>query len=123
VEFYPVVNHLVTLAKVDTVFHSVPVPGSPAGTFLITAAFNNTSNQTLLNPFIEVVQITGGNFLLNPVKGAGQVGARLAMTDAPHTALEPGGTSVVEFSIGLQMLERFVFIINLLGETGPQLRL
>ena len=70
VEFYPVVNKVVALVNLTTAFDSASVSGGPAGTFRITAEFTNTSNQAIANPFAEVVELTGGNLLLNADGGA-----------------------------------------------------
>ncbi len=61
------------------------VPGGPAGTFHITANFTNTGTQAVVNPFVEVVELTGGNLMLNADGGAGGVGARLTLPDSATT--------------------------------------
>jgi hypothetical protein len=116
IEFYPVVNDLVAVGNLSTAVNPTPVPGGPAGTFRITAEFTNTSNQVIVNPFVEVVELTGGNLLLNADGGAGGVGARLTPTDSVTTPFHPGASSTVEFLIGLQQQEPFTFFVNMLGE-------
>ena len=118
IEFYPVVNDLVAVGNVSTDFDATPVPGGPAGTFRITADFTNTSNQAIVNPFVEVVELTGGNLLLNADGGAGGVGARLTPPDSATTPFQPGASSTFEFLIGLQQREPFTFFVNMLGAPG-----
>ena len=116
VEFYPIVNDLVALGNLTTAFDPAPVPGGPAGTFRITADFTNTSNQAIVHPFLEVVELTGENLLLNADGGAGGVGARLTLPDSATTAFQPEASSTLEFLIGLQTREPFPFFVNMLGE-------
>jgi hypothetical protein len=118
VEFYPVVNDLVTLGNLTTTFDPTPIPGGPVGAFRITADFTNTSTQAIVHPFVEVVKLTGGNLLLNADGGAGGVGARLTSSNGSGTPIEPGATSTFEFLIGLQRQEPFTFFVNMLG--APQ---
>jgi hypothetical protein len=118
IEFYPVVNDLVALGNLTTAFDPTPVSGGPAGTFRITADFTNPSNQAIVHPFVEVVELTGGNLLLNADGGAGGVGARLTSSNGSGTPLEPGASSTFEFLIGLQKPEPFTFFVNMLGAPG-----
>jgi hypothetical protein len=118
IEFYPVVNDLVAVGNVSTDFDATSIPGGPAGIFRITAEFTNTSNQTIVNPFVEVVDLTGGNLLLNANSGAGGVGARLTLPDSATSLFLPGASSTVEFLIGLQQREQFTFFVNMLGDPG-----
>ena len=97
IEFYPVVNDLVAVGNVSTDFDATPVPGGPAGTFRITADFTNTSNQAIVNPFAEVVELTGGNLLLNADGGAGGVGARLTLSDSAATPSNPAQAALLNF--------------------------
>ena len=106
------------LVNLTTAFDSASVSGGPAGTFRITAEFTNTSNQAIANPFAEVVELTGGNLLLNADGGAGGVGARLTSPNGSGTPLEPGASSTFEFLIGLQKPEPFTFFVNMLGAPG-----
>ena len=116
VEFYPVVNDLMALGSLSTAFDPTPMPGGPTGIFRITAEFTNTSNQAIVNPFVEVVELTGGNLLLNADGGAGGVGARLTLPDSATTPFQPGASGTLEFLIGLQQREPFTFFVNMLGE-------
>jgi hypothetical protein len=74
IEFYPLVNDLVELGNVTTAFDSTPVLGGPAGTFRIAAAFTNTTPQPIEHLFAAVVELTGGNLLLNADGGPGGSG-------------------------------------------------
>jgi hypothetical protein len=116
VEFYPVVNDLVAVANVKTDFDPTPVSNGPAGTFRITAEFTNTGTQTIGHRFAEVVELSGGNLLLNADRGAGGVGARLTVSARASRPLLPGATERVEFVIGLHTQEPFTFLVNLLGD-------
>jgi hypothetical protein len=117
-EFYPVVNGLVAVGNVSTDFDATPVPGDPAGVFRITTDFTNRSNQGIVNPFVEVVELPGGNLLLNADGGGGGVGARLTLPDSATTGFQPGARSTFEFLIGLQQREPFTFFVNMLGDPG-----
>jgi hypothetical protein len=119
VEFYPLINDLVALANVSTNLDSTPVPSGPAGTFRITAEFTNTSTQAIVHPFAEVVELTGGNLLLNADGGAGGVGARVTSSDSVSNPFLPGATDTLEFLIGLEKQESFTFFVNMLGEPQP----
>ena len=119
VEFYPVVNDVVALANVKTDFDPTPVPNGPAGTFRIIAEFTNTGTQTIGHRFAEVVELSGGNLLLNADHGAGGIGARLTSPDSASKPVLPGATEVFEFIIGLQTQEPFTFFVNMLGD--PQI--
>jgi hypothetical protein len=119
IEFYPVVNDLVALETVTTAFDASPVPDGPAGTFRVTAAFTNTSPQPIEHLFAVVVELTGGNLLLNANGGPGGVGARLTPPGSASTPFGPGTMETLEFVIGLQSAAPFTFMIDLLGD--PQL--
>ncbi len=97
----------------STAFDATVVPGGPAGTFHISADFINTSTQAMVNPFAEVVGLSGGNVLLNAEGGAGGVGARRRIADT--SILAPGSTGTFDFLIGLQNREPFTFLVNVLG--------
>jgi hypothetical protein len=116
VEFYPVVNDLVALENLTTAFDPTPVSGAPAGTFHITAAFANTSNQAIVHPFVEVVELTEENLLLNADGGAGGVGARVTPPGSSATPFQPGASSTFEFLIGLQNQAPFTFFVSMLGD-------
>ena len=95
------------------------MPGGPAGIFRITAEFTNTSNKAIVHPFVEVVELSGRNMLLNADGGAGGVGARVTTPDSATMSFQPGANSTFEFLIGLQQQEPFTFFVNMLGE--PQI--
>ena len=137
VEFFPSVNQLVKERESERVtqFDPTPVPGAPAGTFLIVAKFDNISdnappvpgfvNQTIFSPFFEVAALqlqrqgaTEGDqpILLNADGGPGRVGARLVPQGNLTTPLDPGATGTFQFLIGLQKAEPFGFFVNMLGE-------
>ena len=121
IEFFPIVNDLVSEAKEErsTSFSSDPVPNGPAGTFTITAIFTNTSNAAtpIFSPFFEVIKLTGGNLLLNADGGAGGVGATLTPDVGDDGVFSPGESFTAVFEIGLQKKEKFTFLVDLLGVT------
>jgi hypothetical protein len=100
---------------VNTDFDPTPVSGGPAGTFRITADFTNTSTEVIRHRFAEVLELSGGNLLLNADGGAGGVGARLTAADVTNKLL-PGNTETYEFVIGLQTPEQFTFLVNIMGD-------
>jgi hypothetical protein len=52
----------------------------------------------IVNPFMEVVELSGGDLLLNAAGGAGGVGARLR---SPEATLEPGARATFKLLVGL----------------------
>ncbi len=111
VEFFPNVNKFVAQNKApDTTFDSNPVPGGPLGTFTIATTFINISSISIKSPFFVVSELTGGNLLLN-ADGAGTT----LTPDVVDEVLLPGESMTVGFVIGLQGLEKFTFIVDLLG--------
>ena len=116
VEFYPVVNNLVVVSNLSSAFDPEAVPGGPAGTLRITAEFTNTSTQVIRHRFTEVVELVGGNLLLNADRSAGGIGARLTVPDSASNPLLPGATETFEFIIGLETPEPFTFLVNMLGD-------
>jgi hypothetical protein len=115
VEFYPVVNDLIALSSLTTDFDPTPAANAPAGTFHITAEFTNSSGQTIVHPFTEVIQLTDNDVLVNANGGSGGVGARVNFPNF-DTPLEPGATQTLDFSIGLQTRDQFNFLVNVLGD-------
>ena len=66
----------------------------------VTATFTNTSDTAIGNPFFEVVELTGGNVLMNADAGPGGTGATLS-PDVGDGILSPGEPTTVAFVIGL----------------------
>jgi hypothetical protein len=116
VEFFPVVNDVVTLDSApDTASDPTPVPDGPAGTFTITATFTHTSETPLRFPFFEVTALSGGNLLLNADEDSGGVGATLT-PEVGNRVLSPGEPVTVDFVIGLHTPAPFTFLVDLFGE-------
>jgi hypothetical protein len=113
-----IVNDLVELEQdpPPTSFSDTPAPNAPAGTFTLTATFTNTSSETLADPLFAVIELTGGNLLLNADGGPGGLGNRLTPNVGPDGAWTPGETVEVAFEIGLQAKNPFRFLVNLLVE-------
>ncbi len=113
-----IVNDLVTLEQdpPPTSFDNTPAPNAPAGTFTITATFTNTSSESIADPLFAIIEITGGNLLLNADGGPGGLGNRLTPGVGPDDVWSPGETVKVDFEIGLQTTDPFRFLVNLLVE-------
>lgn len=95
------------------------LPHSPAGVFIITAGFRNTSPTAIRKPFFEVVELSGGNVLINANNGPGGVGATLTPDVGADEVLLPGETMPVRFQIGLQTRNMFWFFVDVKGESSP----
>jgi hypothetical protein len=85
--------------------------------FHISAAFTNTSDTAIANPFFEVTVLTGGNVLVNADAGRGGPGATLS-PDVGDGVLSPGESTTVSFIIGLASREAFQFHVSLRGESS-----
>ena len=112
-----IVNSQVSLAsKPLTSFSTIPTPNGPAGTFFITATFTNTSTIPIRKPFFQVVELSGGNVLINADLGPGGVGAILTPDVGSDRILAPRESVTAEFRIGLQTLNPFTFLVDVMGE-------
>ncbi len=116
IEFYPLINDLVSVGNITTAFDPTPLSNAPAGTFSITAEFINSSAESIFHHFAEVSEISGGDLLLNADGGAGGVGAQLTPAQNPDSSLAPGASEIVQFAIGLQAREPFTFFVNIRGD-------
>lgn len=114
-----VVNDLVTLSPVGTVFDPTPVAGGPAGTFTIAATFKNTSSSSIDDPVFKVTQLSGGNLLLDADGAPGGPGAHLTPDVGADGILVPGESFTTRFVIGLQHRSQFTFFVDLWGEPSP----
>lgn len=111
------VNNLVSLASNPvTSLSAIPTPNGPAGTLFITATFTNMSTIPLRKPFFQVVELSGGNVLINADSGPGGVGATLTPNVGPDQLLTPGESVTTEFRIGLETLNPFTFLVDVMGE-------
>jgi hypothetical protein len=113
-----IVNDLVKLEQdpPPTSFDNTRAPYAPAGTLTLTATFTNTSSESIADPFFAVIELTGGNLLLNADGGPGGLGNRLTPDVGPDGVWSPGETVEVAFEIGLQTKNPFRFLVNLLVE-------
>jgi hypothetical protein len=104
---YLVLDDLITLGDVTT---------EAVGDELhVTATFTNTSDTAIGNPFFEVVELTGGNVLMNADAGPGGTGATLS-PDVGDGILSPAEPTTVSFVIGLETREVFRFYVSVKGE-------
>jgi hypothetical protein len=85
---------------------------------IITAAFTNTSETAVQNPFFEVTELTGGNLLLNADAGTGGLGATLS-PDVGDGILSPGESMTVTFRIRLRTHDPFQFFVTFHGDRVP----
>jgi hypothetical protein len=108
----PILNHVISMSDLTTTCCA-------RSELTITATFTNTSAGTIRDVFFEVIQLTGGNLLLNADGGPGGVGATLtpALWDG---TLGPGEAVTVAFVIGLQSRIPFGFQVNVRGEPEPR---
>ena len=61
-----IVNDLVSLASNPvTSLSMIPTSNGLAGTLFITATFTNTSTIPIRKPFFQVIELSGGNVLIN----------------------------------------------------------
>ena len=112
-------NDFVTLdPTLETACEPTPVLRGPAGTFMITATFTNTSATPLRFPFFLVTELSGGNLVLNADEGVEGVGATRTL-EVGDRLLTPGETVVVDFRIGLHTLAPFTFFVDLFAEPLP----
>ena len=103
-----VVNSLVSLSV-----NSTSCCGDPAApAFTITATLTNTSTDRLMNVFIEVTELTGGNLLRT---ADGMPGGPGATTTVPSLLFRPGDTATVTFEIALAERGPFTFLVNVRG--------
>lgn len=107
---YLVLDDLITLGDVTTETQS--------DEFHATATFTNTSDTPIGNPFFEVSELTGGNFLMNADAGFGGAGATLS-PDVGDGILSPGEATTVRFVIGPATHEAFRFFVSVRGEVVP----
>lgn len=98
-------------------FDPTPVPLiATAGKLFITAIFTSKRDSTaLVSPLFQVMELSGGNLLLNATGGSAGAGATLTPDVGSDGVLSPGEAFTVRFEIGLQTLQRFKFSVNLLG--------
>lgn len=102
-------------AEVKTSFDPTPAPHAPAGVVTIDATFKNISDTSIDNPFFKVIELSGGNRLLNADNGPGGVGATLTPI-LSGGVFAPGGSFAVDLRIGLRTRDRFKMTVNLLGD-------
>jgi hypothetical protein len=82
----------------------------------VTATFTNTSDAAIGNPFFEVIELGGGNLLVNADAGPGTIGATLS-PDVGDGILSPGESVTVTFVIGLETHEAFRYYVSVRGES------
>ena len=112
-----IVNDLVSLPSSPvTSLSTIPTPNGPAGTSFITATFTNASTIPVRKPFFQVVELSGGNVLINADLGPGGVGAILTPDVGSDRILAPSESVTAEFRIGLQTLNPFTFLVDVMGE-------
>ena len=131
-----IINDRLFLTERKTQFNPIPVQGGPAGTFTVTATFQNSSADNLADLAFQVAQVTGGNLLLNADGGPGGFGSILTVPlpltgDYSDGVLSPGQSFAdikipgdkftVAFKMGLASRNKFAFFVNVLGVAEPLL--
>lgn len=112
-----VVNDLVSMTSdLVTSLSSWDSPSGEHWQYSITASFANTSTIAIRKPFFKVVELSGGNVLINADSSPGAVGATLTPDVGPDRQLTPGESMTGEFRILLRTLDPFTFLVNVMGE-------
>jgi hypothetical protein len=83
--------------------------------YVITAAFRNTSQAAIRNPFFTATEMSAGILLKNADGGPGGVGATLSL-DVGNGVLEPGESVLVLFTVALPTRSPFRFVVNAQGD-------
>ena len=112
-------NHACGLTGGAARNYPLALDAGPAGTFIITATFLNTSADTIPNPFFEVSSLTGGNVLCNADGGPGGAGSTLTVPEVGDLAdgkLAPGESFTIDFDIGLAGFNQFIFLVDVLDD-------
>jgi hypothetical protein len=123
IEFFPLVNDLVTFTPLPATFTTTADPaGCPAGfagTFRFTARLTTkASSPTLTDLRVQVQTLTNGNLLQNADGGPGGVGATVTVPQADafiDGLLSPEEVVDVPFVVCLQQHSPFRFLVNVLG--------
>ena len=130
----PIINSLVGLVRIDhgnfyptSRASQCPADGGFVGTFSFTAELANESGGTLTGLGVQVVELTGGNFLQTDNATAGGKNAYQAVpvTLAPNTppdvssevsaTMAPGARTQIAFLVCLKEVEPFRLSVDVLG--------
>ena len=101
-------NRALHLDSVQASYDPTPAPNAPAGVFTFSTRFTNKTATALRDPFFKVTILTGGNLLLNASTGDGKMGSTLSGPDE----VAPGANFTVDFTIGLQRRQLFIFFVD-----------
>ncbi len=121
IEFVSTVNSFVKLLSARADYHSHDSRAN-AGVYSIYATFINNSDNTIVHPFFEVMELksldTDENsvILLNTDDGTGREGSRMTESVNGDHMLSPGESITTLFEIGLESPDRFSLFVDLLGE-------
>jgi hypothetical protein len=127
IEFYPLVDDMVTLLSTETSSDSTQVPHGPYGTYTEVRTYQKRGATVINKPFFEVTRLEGGNVLLNPdfIPYGGEwdiLGGRGAIVEiGANTLDQPDQIFSVKFVIALQTPDRPQLDVSLRGERtqGP----
>ncbi len=114
----PSVNHRLKLTGSTTIYDPTPQANAPAGVYHVTATFTNVTEITLEDLSFVVVNLTGGNMLLNADGGPAAVEAKISV---PASALGGDGILGVNeaftltFDVGLATASTASFTVNANG--------
>jgi hypothetical protein len=105
----PILNAQVSMTDVTT-----SLSGSQ---FTISATITNHGTVTIRDLFFQVMELTGGNVLLNADGGPGGAGATMTPDNGTGGFLIRGASIRVTFVIGLASKRPFRFLVDVRGDT------
>jgi len=114
------VSDLLTVDSVETRFFAPsdnPFSQDPAGAFEIVGRLRNGSAHDICNPFIEVVELSGGNRLIGALalSADGEGVQAQNLPSRPPLVFASGATIPFQFIIGLQTRQQFTFLVDISG--------
>lgn len=110
-----VINHHLNLVGITTSYDpALTWPRAPAGTFTITATFQNIADAPLTELFFKVKTLTNNNRLLAAIGGPGDPIGVGAVLLGP-TSVAARETFTVIFHIGLAERNPFTFLVDTYG--------
>lgn len=115
------INNLLTMSNVRISYNPMPAPNAPAGVYTVASTYTNRSTSTIRGLYFLVVELSGGNLLLNADGGPAGVGATVSIPASAlgsNGTLDPGESVQVTFKIGMQSFQSFDFFVDPYGILG-----
>lgn len=115
------INRMLTMEQIKSSYSPVPIPYAPAGVFTIRATYRNRGDSNISDIYFHVVELSGGNLLLNADGEPGGTGATLTVLPSAlgeDGTLTTGETFQVTFKIGMQSHSSFDFFVDAYGSVG-----